>query len=66
MNDGARFPRLLTPSEASSLLRVTPGTMRRWRLDGHGPPVTTVGKMPRYDLSDLLRWLDDNRERYDD
>jgi predicted DNA-binding transcriptional regulator AlpA len=49
---------LLTEPEAAKLLRVSTSTLKRWRLEGSGPPVEGyAGRSPRYRRSELLKWL---------
>jgi hypothetical protein len=49
---------LLTEPEAAEVLRVSPRTLKRWRLASTGPKVAGyVGRSPRYRRSDLLAYL---------
>jgi|GEM_PF-1822317 excisionase family DNA binding protein len=52
----------LTERELADLLKVTVGTVRRWRREGTGPPVLWAGGRPRYRRADVDAWL----ERRDD
>ena len=47
---------LLTSREVAQLLRVSQGTLYRWRLYGEGPPYVRVGSRPRYPLGGLRRY----------
>jgi hypothetical protein len=53
----------LTESEAAQVIRVSARTLRRWRVDGTGPPVAGyAGRRALYRRSDLLAWLRRARE----
>lgn len=49
--------RLLLTEEAAQRLRVHPATMRRWRLDGVGPPYLKQGNIYRYPARALEAWI---------
>jgi excisionase family DNA binding protein len=51
----------LTEAEVAELLKVSVGTVRRWRREGIGPPVLWAGGRPRYRRADVDAWL--QRER---
>jgi hypothetical protein len=54
----------LTESEAAEVIRVSARTLRRWRIQGSGPPVAGyAGRRALYQRSALLAWL--RRERGD-
>jgi len=53
---------LLTREEAASKLGVSYETLRRWATNGTGPPVTMVGRFPRYGTDGINAWLDANTE----
>lgn len=46
----------LTPVEAADLLRVSPVTMCRWRIEGQGPHFAKFGRTVRYDHDEILAW----------
>jgi DNA-binding transcriptional MerR regulator len=49
---------LLTEAEAAEVIRVSARTLRRWRVEGTGPPVAGyAGRRALYRRSDLLAWL---------
>jgi excisionase family DNA binding protein len=49
---------LLTVAEAASLLKLSPRTLDKWRLQpGVGPAFVRVGSAIRYRGSDLKDWL---------
>jgi predicted DNA-binding transcriptional regulator AlpA len=53
---------LLTERQAAELLQISPRTLRRWRYEKSGPPVSYVGKSPRYLRSEVLEWVRTRRE----
>lgn len=53
----------LTEAEVAELLKVSVGTVRRWRREGIGPPVLWAGGRPRYRRADVDAWLQRERER---
>jgi excisionase family DNA binding protein len=48
---------MLTTAEVARRMRVTPGTVRRWRLDDVGPRFIQVGNIYRYPLDQLEAWM---------
>jgi excisionase family DNA binding protein len=53
----------LTEAEVAELLKVSVGTVRRWRREGIGPPVLWAGGRPRYRRGDVDAWLQRENER---
>jgi excisionase family DNA binding protein len=53
----------LTEAEVAELLKVSVGTVRRWRRESIGPPVLWAGGRPRYRRSDVDAWLQRENER---
>lgn len=51
----------LTTKELSERLSIARGTLQNWRLTKSGPPFKKLGKVIRYKLSDVLRWLEGKR-----
>lgn len=50
-------PLFLTAGEAAALLRVSPITLSRWRIQGCGPRWIKMGpKRVAYAVDDLLAW----------
>src|SRR5262249_12290922 len=45
-------------TEAAELLRVSPITLGRWRIEGRGPPFRRFGRRVVYARCDLLSWAD--------
>ena len=45
--------RLLTPIQAAALLRLSPGTLAQWRVQGTGPKFYRVGRSIRYREADI-------------
>lgn len=53
---------LLSAKELAARLRVTDGTLAKWRLrDGAGPRFIRVNRRIAYDPSDVQEWLDARR-----
>ncbi len=53
--------RLLTETEAASMLGVAPATLRRWRWAGNPPPFVKIGTAVRYDPADLSAFIEAGR-----
>ena len=50
--------RLLSRREAATLLGVQPGTLASWATTGrYNLPFVRVGRVARYRMSDLERWI---------
>jgi excisionase family DNA binding protein len=49
---------LWTIEDVASYLQIAKGTLRKWRQEGKGPPVTMVGGAIRYRPDDVEAWLD--------
>lgn len=47
----------VAPEIAADLLGVSAETLRRWRAEGNGPCLFTVGGRITYALADLAGWL---------
>lgn len=54
-------PVLVTPAECAAILKVTPDVLARWRTKGHGPAFRRVGRLIRYEISDVTDWLEGQR-----
>ena len=52
---------LLTTPEAALALRVSTVTMKRLRGSGRGPAYVRLGRLVRYRIGDLRRWINSNR-----
>jgi hypothetical protein len=48
---------LLTEHDVSKQLRVSLGSLRRWRMIRQGPPFLKVGPLVRYRSEDVEAWL---------
>ncbi len=51
-----KSPTFLTVDETAELLRMSPVTLGRWRIDGKGPAHTKFGRRVVYAHSDLMHW----------
>lgn len=52
---------LMKTCEMAAFLSITPGTARRWRLEGKGPPYVKVGRRCiRYHPAHVAEWARDN------
>lgn len=54
--------RLLSTEEVARILVVPINTLYCWRYKGMGPNAHRVGKHLRYRLSDVMAWLEDQRD----
>jgi hypothetical protein len=52
---------LLKEAEASEFLRVEIATLRRWRFAKRGPRFVKIGSAVRYDIADLVNFIDAGR-----
>jgi Helix-turn-helix domain len=48
---------ILNSKQAAKKIKVSPPTLCEWRQQGRGPPFISDGKVVRYRLSVLERWL---------
>lgn len=48
---------LLTEDAAANVLNVSKGTLRNWRSQGKGPPVSRIGAAVRYEPSRLRDYI---------
>ena len=51
------FERLLTPKEATQLLRLSLSWLAKARMRGDGPPYVKLGRSVRYREGALVQWL---------
>lgn len=57
----------LTIQQLAERFQVSVGCIRAWRLRGEGPPAIKLGNSLRWDLVEVDRWVDAQREsRYDE
>jgi hypothetical protein len=56
---GASF---LNEQAVAALAGVSGGLLRRWRLFKRGPPYYKVGRLVRYSRTEVLRWLDAQKQ----
>ncbi len=52
---------LLTTPEAAVVLRVSTVTIKRLRSSGRGPAYVRLGRLIRYPVGDLRRWINAKR-----
>lgn len=52
---------LIKPEALADELKVTIGTLAKWRLLGGGPRYVKLGKNIRYDLADVAEWVDSRK-----
>lgn len=52
------FDDLMTTAEAAELLRVSEGTLLRWRSEKKGPPYVRFEGTVRYSRASLNTWLE--------
>ena len=51
----------LTQHELAELLRLPERTLEDWRLTHTGPPYLKLGRHVRYDVQDVLSWVQEHR-----
>ena len=51
----------LTQREVAELLRLPERTLEDWRLTHTGPPYLKLGRHVRYDVQDVLAWVQEHR-----
>ncbi|MEM4406875.1 MAG: helix-turn-helix domain-containing protein [Candidatus Methanomethylicaceae archaeon] len=51
----------ITEKELSEIISIAPQTLRNWRHQGYGPPYIKVGRRVLYKLSDVIRFMDENK-----
>lgn len=54
---------LVEPDEVAKELKVTPGTLAKWRVFGGGPRFVKYGKNVMYDSKDVSDWLESRKMR---
>ena len=57
----SEIPKLLTPKELAEILGVSTETLAQNRYLGQGVPYIKVGKRVRYQLNDVIAYLEANR-----
>ncbi len=55
---------LLTPKEASEVLRVSVHTLAKWRTTGQGPDYAKTGKSVKYEKGALDRWIGERTTKH--
>jgi hypothetical protein len=53
----------LTEEALAREIEVTVRTLRRWRKERRGPPITHIGRQVRYSLTGLRAWLAANEQQ---
>ncbi len=61
MSDQTSQAPLLKEHEAAEYLSVGIATLRRWRWAGKGPPFLKIGGAVRYNLSDLVAFVEQSK-----
>lgn len=59
MRSGNEIARLLSVKELSDFLQVPIATIYQWRCQGDGPKAMRVGRYLRFDMEDVLTWLEE-------
>jgi predicted DNA-binding transcriptional regulator AlpA len=55
--NGLQLSPLLTPTEASRLLKVSLSWLAKARMRGDGPPYIRIGRSIRYTEAALIQWM---------
>ena len=61
-SDGERDQKLLTITEAASIVRAPVATLRYWRHLGTGPRSFRLGRRVLYRYDDLITWINDQHD----
>lgn len=48
---------LLTPSDVAETYRIPSSTLTTWRARGYGPPAIRLGRVVRYRVADVERFV---------
>ena len=48
---------LLQSRDVAEFLRVSELTVKKWRHEGKGPPFRKIGRIVRYEESEVIDWL---------
>ena len=51
----------LNDREAARFLRLSPQTLRNWRVQSRGPSYSRAGRAVRYAMEDLRAYMEQNR-----
>jgi len=54
---------LLGERRVAKMLGCSPRTLQRWHKDGKGPPSTKIGRKTFYELNELQKWMDREKNR---
>ena len=60
---GSLLKDYLTEEALAREIEVTVRTLRRWRKERRGPPITHIGRQVRYSLTGLRAWLAANEQQ---
>lgn len=53
---------VFTQAEVARFLKVSVGTVKRWRLERRGPKYSRLGgRLPRYRMTDIEAYLEETR-----
>jgi hypothetical protein len=58
------IPGYRTEDEQAALLGKNKRTLKRWRQNRVGPPVTMVGETPYYSVASTERWLHSQEQEW--
>jgi len=53
--------RLLTPQEVAHALGIKTNTLKKWRSDRKGIPFFRIGKSIRYQMKDVIEWIEKHK-----
>lgn len=54
-------PLFVDTPNAAAILSVTRKQLESWRTQGCGPAYSKLGRLVRYSVADLQRWMEDRR-----
>lgn len=57
------LPQLVNTNEAARILGRSPATLKRWRTEGIGPKYIQIHNRTRYDVSELLAYIEQHTKK---
>ena len=61
--DESQLPRLVSPKQLSEMIGVTTSCLSQWRYAKQGPPSFRLGGFVRYDVQEVVAWIEEQRQK---